>query len=340
MRDPQVRSPVRSRHAALPRLGPTAFRLLLNAIALAFLIALFAVLSDKFFSAANAANVLSQISIVVSVGCFFTLLMVSGGIDLSIGGVLGVSGMVSVLLVNQGAPLPLAFAAAVGLGALVGVFNGFMVSVVGINTVIATLGTLYVTRGATHVLGGGTSIRPKDPGYAFVGSGDLGPIPTLVVIMAVVLVVALVLERRTAVGRFAVLVGSNPRGARLNGLPVRTVQVALFVLTGAASGLAGAMASSRFMAAQPGLGNGFEFDVLIATLLGGTSLLGGEGSIVGLLLGALIVGTATTGMNQLGIASFIQTVLLGAVLIAAVGFDAVVRSRRGRPVRRRAAKEE
>ena len=334
-----VRSAVESALASLPRPGPTTFRLLLNAIALAFLIVLFAVLSDKFLSAANVANVLSQISIVVTVGCFFTLLLVSGGIDLSIGGVLGVSGMISVLLVNQGVPLPVAFAAAVGLGALVGVFNGFMVSVVGINTVIATLGTLYVTRGATQVLGGGQSVRPTDPGYSFIGSGDIGPIPTLVVIMAVVLIIALVLERRTAIGRFAVLVGSNPGGARLSGLPVRTVQVTLFILTGAAAGLAGVMASSRYMAAQPGLGTGFEFDVLIATLLGGTSLLGGEGSIIGLLLGALIVGTATTGMNQLAIPSFVQTVLLGAVLIAAVGFDAVVRTRRGRPARRRAPKE-
>jgi ribose transport system permease protein len=333
-----VRSAGESTRGGLPRLGSTAFRLLINAIALVFLIALFAVLSDKFLSAANVANILSQISMVVTVGCFFTLLLISGGIDLSVGGVLGVSGMVSVLLVNQGTPLPLAFAAAVGLGTLIGAFNGFMVSIVGINTVIATLGTLYVTRGATQVLGGGVSIRPEDPGYAFIGSGDIGPVPTLVVIMVAVLVVALVLEQRTAIGRFAVLVGSNPRGARLNGLPVRTVQVTLFILTGAAAGLAGVMASSRFMAAQPGLGTGFEFDVLIATFLGGTSLLGGEGSIIGLLLGALIVGTATTGMNQLAIPSFVQTVLLGGVLIAAVGFDAVVRSRRGRPARRRATK--
>lgn len=334
-----VRSAVRSALAALPRPGPTALRLLINAVALTILIVLFAVLSDKFLTPANATNVLRQISIVVTVGCFFTLLMVSGGIDLSIGGVVGVSGMVSVLLVNMGAPLPLAFAAAVALGTLVGAFNGFMVSVVGINTVIATLGTMYVTRGATQVLGGGMSVRPKDPGYAFIGSGDIGPIPTMVVIMVVVLVVALVLERRTAIGRFAVLVGSNPRGARLNGLPVRTTQALLFILTGAAAGFAGVMVSSRFMAAQPGSGTGFEFDVLIATLLGGTSLLGGEGSVVGLLLGALIVGTVTTGLNILGIPSFIQTVLLGAVLIAAVGFDAVVRGRRGHLARRVAAKD-
>jgi ribose transport system permease protein len=319
--------------------GPAAMRLLVNAIALLALVALFTILSDKYLTAANVANVLNQISIVVIVGCFFTLLMVAGGIDLSIGGVLGVSGMVCVLLINAGLSTPLAILVAVLMGTLVGVFNGLLVAVLGINTVIATLGTLYVTRGATQVLGGGVSIRPEDPDFAFIGNGSLGPVPATVAIMAVVFIVALLLERRTAVGRYAVLVGSNARGARLNGVPVRRVHMLLFVLTGAAAGLAGVMASSRYMAAQPALGSGFEFDVLIATLLGGTSLLGGEGSVLGLLVGALIVGSVTTGLNMLGVPSFIQTVLLGIVLLAAVGFDALVRSRRGHLLRRRALAE-
>lgn len=329
-----------ARLPALPsRLGPTAFRLAINAIALAAIVVLFSILSDKYLTAANVANVLNQIAIVVTVGCFFTLLMIAGGIDLSIGGVVGLAGMAAVLLINAGVPTPAAIAVAIGIGTLVGLFNGFMVAIVGINTVIATLGTMYVTRGATQVLGGGKSIRPDDPGYAFIGNGHIGPLPTPVVIMAIILLVALILERRTALGRYAVLVGSNARGARLNGIPNRRVLAVLFVLTGAAAGLAGVMASSRYMAAQPALGTGFEFDVLIATLLGGTSLLGGEGSIAGLLLGALIVGSVTTGLNMLGVPSFIQEVLLGAVLIAAVGFDAVARRQRARGPRRLGAKE-
>jgi ribose/xylose/arabinose/galactoside ABC-type transport system permease subunit len=315
--------------------GGAASRLVLNIIALLALVAIFTILSDKYLTPVNAANVLDQISVVVIVGCFFTLLMVAGGIDLSIGGVLGVSGMVCVLLINAGLPTPLAILVAILVGTLVGVFNGLLVAVLGINTVIATLGTLYVTRGATQVLGGGVSIRPADPDFSFIGNGSLGALPVTVVIMAVVFVVALILERRTAVGRYAVLVGANTKGARLNGVPVRRVHMLLFVLTGAAAGLAGVMASSRYMAAQPGLGTGFEFDVLIATLLGGTSLLGGEGSVLGLLLGALIVGSVTTGLNQLGVPSFIQTVLLGIVLLAAVGFDVLVRGGRPQLFRRR-----
>jgi ribose transport system permease protein len=247
--------------------------------------------------------------------------------------------MVSVQLVNAGVPLEVAIASAVALGALIGVINGVMVAIVGINTVIATLGTLYITAGATLVLGEGMSVRPDDPGYRFIGNGEIGPVPVLVIIMLAALVFTLLIERRTRLGRYAVLVGGNPKGARLNGLPVRTTQVTLFIMTAAAAGFAGVMVASRHNAALPGAGVGFEFSVIIATLLGGTSLLGGQGSVIGLLLGALIVGALTTGLNILGIESFIQTVVLGVVLIAAVGFDAVVRGRRGRPTRRVLLKE-
>lgn len=329
-----VSMPRRSRPPAPRRSWAVGQRMLLNLVALAVLIGIFSLLSDKFLTPDDIANVLGKIAPVVTVGCFFTLLMVAGGIDLSVGGVLGISGMISVLLSNNGVPLPLAFAAAVTVGALVGSFNGLLVSVVGINTVIATLGTMYLTRGAALVLNNGKGIIANAPGFAWIGNDVIGPVPVLVVIMAVIVAIAVVLERRTAVGRYAMLVGSNPVGARLSGLPVRTVQVTLFVLTGAAAGLAGVMTASRFNNGLPHQGEGFEFDVLIATLLGGTSLLGGEGSVLGVMLGALIVGTVTTGMNITFVPSFIQTVLLGGVLILAVGFDAVARSRRNRSTRR------
>jgi len=310
-----------------------------NLVALAVLVLILSLLSDRFLTAENAANVFRQIATVVTVGCFFTILMVSGGIDLSVGGVLTLSGLVSVTLVNSGVPIPLAVVVATLLGALVGVVNGFLVALVGLNTVIATLGTMYVTRGSALVLGGGKAIRAEDPAYAWLGNASIGPIPALAIVMLVVLVLTFVLERRALLGRFAVLVGTNPRGARLNGVPVRTVQLAMFTLTGAAAGWAGVMVSSRLNTALPSAGNGFEFEVIIATLLGGTSLLGGEGSVLGLLVGALIVGCATSGMNILGVPVFIQSVLLGSVLITAVGLDAILRRRRDRPTRRVASAE-
>lgn len=313
--------------------------MVVNLVALAALLLILSLLSDRFLSAENAANVFRQIATVVTVGCFFTILMVSGGIDLSVGGVLTLSGIVAVILVNSGVPIPLAVVVATLLGAMVGIVNGFLVAVVGLNTVIATLGTMYVTRGSALVLGGGTSIRAEDPGYAWLGNGSIGPVPMLAIVMFVVLVVTFALERRGLLGRFAVLVGTNPRGARLAGIPVRTVQLVMFALTGAAAGWAGVMVSSRLNTALVTAGNGFEFEVIIATLLGGTSLLGGEGSVLGMLVGALIVGCATSGMNILGVPVFIQSVLLGSVLITAVGLDAILRRRRDRPTRRVASAE-
>ncbi len=313
--------------------------MVVNLVALAALVLILSLLSDRFLTAENAANVFRQIATVVTVGCFFTILMVSGGIDMSVGGVLTLGGLVCVTLVNSGVPIPLAIVAATLLGAMVGVVNGVLVSVVGLNSVLATLGMMYVTRGSALVLSGGRAIPAVDPAFAWLGNGSIGPVPVLAIVMFVVLAVTVALERRGLLGRFAVLVGTNREGARLAGIPVRTVQLVLFALTAAAASLAGVMVSSRLNTALTGAGNGFEFEVIIATLLGGTSLLGGEGSILGMLVGALIVGCATSGMNILGVPVFIQSVLLGSVLIAAVSLDAVLRRRRDRPTRRPIAAE-
>jgi ribose/xylose/arabinose/galactoside ABC-type transport system permease subunit len=317
----------------LPRRGAVGRRILVNLVALGILVTVLALLNDRFLTGDNVANVLRQIATTVTVGCFFTLLMVAGGIDLSVGGVLTLSGVVAVFSVNAGLPLPVAIAVAIATGALVGLVNGLLVAVVGLNTVIATLGTMYVTRGSALVLTNGQAARPEDPGYAWIGNGSIGPVPVLVVVMLAVLVGTAVIERRALLGRYAVLVGSNQRAARLGGVPVRGTLIVLFALTGASAGLAGVMVSSRLNTALPGVGVGFEFEVIIATLLGGTSLLGGEGSVLGLIVGALIVGSATSGMNILGIPAFIQTVALGVVLLAAVGLDAFLRARRDRPSR-------
>ena len=323
-----------------PKPGADAARQLVNASVLLILVAVLTMLSDTFLAPSTIADVLRQVATVVTVGGFFTLLMVAGGIDLSVGAVVALSGIVSVSLVNAGVPVPIAFVAATAFGALVGSVNGFLVAILGVNSVIATLGTMYVTRGISLVSGEGRAIRAQDPEYAYLGNGSIGPVPLIVIVMVIALAIAIVLERRTLVGRYAVLVGSNIRGARLSGVPARSTLVALFVLTGAAAGWAGVMVSSRLGSAVSKVGVGFEFDVIIAALLGGTSLLGGEGSIVGLLLGALIVGTATSGMNILGVETFVQRVLLGVVLLAAVGLDAVVRARRNRPARRTAVQAE
>jgi ribose/xylose/arabinose/galactoside ABC-type transport system permease subunit len=318
-----------------PRLGSGAKRQAFNLVGLAVLIAILSVLTPLFLTSENVINVLKQTATVATVGGFFTITMVAGGVDLSVSGVLVLSGAVSVLLVNAGVPIPIAFAAAVCLGLAVGIVNGLLVSVVRINTVIATLGTLYITTGLAQVWTNGKTIAPNNADYAYLGNGTLGPFPILVVVMLIALVVAMILERRGLIGRYAVLTGSNSAAARLSGIPTRSTLVTLFALTGAAAGWAGVMVSSQLGAADPFADAEFAFEVIIATLLGGTSILGGEGTVVGLLIGALIVSSALTGMNILGVPSFVQTVLTGVVLIAAVGLDAVSRRPRGLSLRRK-----
>ncbi len=320
----------------LPTPGAATVRQLVNAAGLLLVVAVLTASSDKFLTPQTAAEVLRQVATVMSVGAFFTILMVAGGIDLSVGGVLALSGIVSVSLANAGLPVPIAFAAATAFGAAIGLLNGFLVAVVGVNTLIVTLGTMYLTRGIALVFGEGRAISASDPGYAYLGTAFVGPVPVIVIAAVIALVIAIVLERRTLFGRYAVFVGANTRGARMSGVPARTTLVMAFVLTGAAAGWAGVLTSSRLGSAVSKAGIGFEFDVIIAALIGGTSLLGGEGVIVGTVLGALIVGTATTGMNILGVEPFVQRVMLGVVLLTAVSFDALVRARRGRPARRRA----
>ncbi len=321
-------------------------RIAINFAALLLIVVVLSLLSPQFFSAANLANIVRQAATVITVGAFFTLLMVAGGIDLSVGGVLALAGVVAVLVVNAGFPVPLGFLAAVLLGAVVGVVNGVAVAVLGVNTVIATLATLYLTRGAALVLAEGGVIRATDPGYADLGNaavalgGHVPPMPVMILVTLGLFAIAMMLERRALIGRYAVLVGSNPGGARLSGISVQRTQVILFVLTGAAAGWAGVMVSSRLGSAVSSVGVGFEFELLTATLIGGTSLLGGQGSVLGLVLGALIVGSVSSGMNILGVETFVQQVILGLVLLAAVGLDSSLRTRVTGLVRRAAPKGE
>jgi len=324
--------------ARVPRPSPAAARQLVNLAALLIIMAIMASLSPEFLTTDGIANLLRQVAVVITVGGFFTMLMVAGGLDLSVGAVIALAGIVSVSLSNAGLPLPAAFAAAIVVGAGVGLINGFLVAVVGVNALIVTLGMMYVARGLSLVAGEGRAIAAHDPGYAWLGNGMAGPVAVMVIAGLIALVIALILERRLLFGRYTVLVGTNPKAARLSGTPVRGTLIAAFVLTGAAAGWAGVLFSSRMGAAVSKAGLGFEFDVIIAALIGGTSLFGGEGRIIGTVLGALIVGSATTGMNMIGVEPFVQRVMLGVVLLSAVGLDAIVRSRRDRPVRRVTAK--
>jgi ribose/xylose/arabinose/galactoside ABC-type transport system permease subunit len=302
----------------------TRQKLLINLMALAIICVVLSIVADRFLTFGNATNVLRQISAIVICGAAVTMLMVAGGLDLSVGAVAALSG-VSAALLSSVLPIPLAFMIAVLVGAFVGLVNAVLVVGMGINSVIATLGTLYVARGTALLITDGVPVYQVPDGYSYLGAGFLFGIPVPIWLMLGVLILFIALERLTVLGRYAVATGSNETAAKLSGVPTERTKAILFVLSGAAAGLAGVVVSSRLNSGLSTAGVGFEFEVIVATVLGGTSLLGGAGTVIGMAVGALIVGVVNNGMNLLGIPSFWQTVALGTVLVLAVAFDSLLR---------------
>jgi ribose transport system permease protein len=321
------------------RLGVMGQKTVLNLAILAVIWIVLALLSPRFLTAENLTNVSRQIATLVTVGSVVTLLMVSRNFDLSIGGVVALSGCLAASLVSMGWEIVPAFAVGTLAGSLVGVANGFLVVVVGINSVVATLGTMYLTRGSALLVTGGVPIYRVPEGYTVLGAGYIGPVPIPAIIMLVFVVVMTLVERRTWLGKYARATGSNAVAARLSGVPTRRVQLILFALVGTAAGWGGIMTGSRVGGGIPTVAHGLEFQVVVAAVLGGTSLGGGEGTVIGTLLGAVLIGTLNNGLNLLGVPTFWQTVALGVVLVLAVLLDAVLRSpavRGRRWLRRRA----
>jgi ribose/xylose/arabinose/galactoside ABC-type transport system permease subunit len=310
----------------------TTQKLVINLMALVVIGTVFALLNGRFFSTLNATNVLRQVAPVIIVGAAVTPLMVSRQLDLSVGSTVALSGVVAALL-SQDMALWLAFVIGALTGTVVGIVNAIVVVQFGINSVIATLGTLYVARGTANLLSGGVPVYSVPDSYPNMGNGEYLGIPTPVWIMLLVVAIFIALERLTLLGRYATAAGSNPEAAELSGIPVRRTHMLLYVLAGTMAGLAGIILSSRLAAGLPTVGVGFEFDVIVATILGGTSLLGGEGTVVGMITGALIVGVLGNGMNILGVPSFWQTVAEGVVLVLAVGLDVALRRRGMRRMR-------
>ena len=292
----------------------------------------FAITTPNFATYNNLINILVQIAPVVIGGAAVTLVMVAGSLDLSVGGVLALSGVLAATFSAAGWPLPLAFAGGIIAGLVVGLVNGLLVVFVRINAVIATLGTLYAATGAAWLLtGDATSVSPNNPAYADLGTQRLMNVPWTVVIMVVVVVCMLVLERFTVVGKYAVAVGSNFEGARLAGIRVNGFRMLLFAFAGIACAIAGVLYSSQLASGQPSVGTGFEFSVIVAAVVGGVSLSGGRGTVLGTVAGAGMIGIIHVALNQNFVNPFWQQIIEGALLVVVVAIDSLVQGGLPRP---------
>ena len=313
--------------------APTTQKVLVNVVILVLLWVFLSITADNFLDVTNAKNILRQISVIGIVAAAATLVMVGGGLDLSVGGVAAISGVCAALLSVHGLGMELAMVLGALVGVGVGLVNGILIVNVGLNPVIATLGTLYVSRGVANLLSDGLPIYDVPLDWSRLGTGTTFSLPTPAVILAIVVAVLWSVQRFTLLGKYTVAIGSNFEAARLAGIPVNRVRVALYVISGAAAGIGGIVLSSILNSGQPTAGAGLEFDVIVAAILGGTSLTGGQGSVFGTLIGALIVGTLNNGLNLLGVQSFWQTIVQGLILVGAVALDALVQKRRGRRYR-------
>jgi ribose transport system permease protein len=301
------------------RLDRDVFQRLVILGVLVLIMAVMSALTPSFLTTTNLTNVLRQSAMVVIVACAATMVMISGGLDISVGGVLALAGVVAAKLATMGYPLWLAIIIGVASGALMGVINGFLIVNLKITPVIATLGTMNVARGLAFLISEGRAVvTGLPPDFRLAGRSYVGPIPTPVIIMAVVFVLFYILLHHTLLGKYTYAIGGNKETARLSGIPVSRTQFILYVLVGLMTGVAGVIMASRLASGQPDIGVGFEFDVIVAIVLGGTSLAGGEGTVFGTLIGALIVGVLTNGLNLLGVHTFYQYVFQGVVLIFAV----------------------
>ncbi|MBD5462616.1 MAG: ABC transporter permease [Lachnospiraceae bacterium] len=283
-------------------------------------------ISDKYLNFRNLINIVRQESTLIIIASAATVLMISGGMDLSPAGVMALTSVVLAKLCVAGVNLPTAIVVSLMIGVVAGAFSGFLVVVARVPAMIATLGTWYITKGFAYVLSNSYAIvqgLPKNFGWVSV---YVGPIPLMVIIAAVVFVVFYVILNKTLLGKYAYAIGGNAETARLSGVNVKAVQCSLYILTGLMSSFAGALMSSRISSGDPNLStSGIEFEVIVAIILGGTSLLGGQGSLIGTLIGALILGNLSNGMNLMGIGTVYQFIVEGAVLIIAVVVDLILK---------------
>jgi ribose transport system permease protein len=283
-------------------------------------------LTPHFLTVSNLLNVMEQTSInaVIAVGMTFVIL--SGGIDLSVGSLVALAGVVMASALQAGAPIPVAVLAGLATGALGGLVNGSLVTLGRLPPFIATLGMMSVARGAALLFTDGRPVSGFSPEFRTLATGRLLVVPVPVLVTLGAYVVAHLVLTRTRFGRYVYAIGGNEEAARLSGVPVRFHKTMVYGLSGLVSALAAAILTARLNSAQPIAGMMYELDAIAATVIGGTSLLGGQGRVSGTLIGALIMGVLRNGLNLLGISSFLQQVVIGLVIVGAVLLDSLLKT--------------
>jgi ribose/xylose/arabinose/galactoside ABC-type transport system permease subunit len=281
-------------------------------------------ITPQFLTVSNWTIIVTQVSINALLAFGVTFVIITGGIDLSLGSIVAVAGVTSAMLAHPDT-YPVLIPISMGLlaGLLMGAFNGFIITKSKIAPFIVTLGTMTIGRGLALILSDGRPVSNLSDSFNYLGSGTVLGIPVLILIFILVFAVCSIILNKTILGRYIYAVGGNEQAARASGINIDRVKLAVYSISGLLAGLAGILLASRITTGQPNAGAGFELDAIAAVVIGGTSTTGGRGSMTGTLIGVLLIGVINNGLDLLNVTSYYQQVVMGIIIIGAVVLDSL-----------------
>lgn len=287
-------------------------------LTLVLMIVIMTLLTDRFFTADNFFTILRQVSTNGIIAFGMTLVIITGGIDLSVGSVAALAGTICCGLLEDGMNIPMAILLAILCGVLAGVFNGFLSTKAAMPPFIATLASMQIIRGCAYIYSNGTPIRSIKLAFNQIGNGYIGPIPIPVIIFMVIGVLFYILLHKTTFGVHILSVGGNRNCARFSGINADRVQFVVFIISGVCAAISGIILAARMYSGQPTSGEGAEMDAIAAAVLGGTAFAGGSGTIWGTFIGILIIGVMNNGLNILNVSSYYQLLIKGVIILLAI----------------------
>ena len=291
-------------------------------VALVIVGALISLYTPYFLTTNNLMGVFRAFSLTAIMSIGMVMVIITGGIDLSVGSAMGLASLVTALCFDAGYSSTVSIGSGIGVGMVFGLTNGLLITIIGLPPFIATLGTLSIGRGLMYMITHGVPVTPDTPdSFSVLGQGYVGPVPVPVVIMLVLMVIFALIMRRTRFGRHVYATGGNEHAARLSGVKTNRVKLAVYALSSTIASLAGIIGFSRYLSAEPASGFGSELDVIAAAAIGGASLAGGVGSVTGAVIGAALVGVIANGIVLLNINTYAQQSITGGVILIAVSMD-------------------
>jgi ribose transport system permease protein len=294
---------------------------LLPFLSLILLFVILSVASPHFLTSTNLSSVVRQTAVINIMALGMTMIIIAGGIDLSVGSILALGGLLGTMSMEKGLSIPAGVFVGIAAGLVCGLTNGLLTTRLRIEPFIVTLGTLGIVRGLTLIISNGLPVHRIPQQFSFLGEGTVLGVPFVLWILVGCALMTHFLLENTRLGRYAFAIGSNKEAAIYAGIPVAFHTTAVYAIGGALTGLAGMIEASRLMTGQPTAGQGYELQAIAAVVIGGGSLHGGEGSVVGTLIGAFIMGLLSNGSDLLGVSPYLQQAIIGAVIILAVTVD-------------------